>query len=349
MSVISVILSSNLLLLSTSALLTVAIIYLLRPVAIKVGLVDKPGGRKHHNGDIPILGGISIYLVFVLFFILFNRFTEVWLISFFAVSLLVITGLIDDLIDIHPHFKLTAQIISTIIMIMATDEIIHTIAYLPDANSINLNWGGNIITVIAVVGLINAFNMIDGIDGLAGMQSILSILLTMLTFTILTQNIPYQIFMIIFLGAVIGFLLVNLKIIPGQKIFLGDTGSMLLGFCLAWMLIIMSQKSSSNLLPPSMALWLVAVPVIDTLEISFNRALQKKSPFFADRSHLHHICLNLGMSPRKSLLLISLLSIILYIFGLSVFLIGGDIAAILFFIFFLLIYFYIKKQISKTF
>jgi UDP-GlcNAc:undecaprenyl-phosphate GlcNAc-1-phosphate transferase len=193
---------------------------------------------------------------------------------------------------------------------------------------------------LAVVGLINAFNMMDGIDGLAAMQAILSIVFTIASIHIFESKFSGGNFIILLLGALIGFLVANLSLLPKIKIFLGDAGSMLLGFCVAWVLIYNTQNHGGEGFPPSMALWIVAVPVTDTLVLSLRRMLLKRSPFSPDRKHLHHICLRLGLSPLHSLAIICTLSIISYLIGILTYMLFGEIASII--LFFVMIGFYYK-------
>ena len=328
------------LLVPLTGLITLITIFLITPIAKKIGLVDKPGGRKKHLGDIPLIGGISIYLVLGSFAAFTGYFSNDWKWVLGVASILIIIGLIDDLWDIRPLYKLCAQIIAAILMIFSTGEYIHTIAYLPDGVSVNISQVGYLITLLAVVGLINAFNMMDGIDGLAAMQAILSIVFTIASIHIFESKFSGGNFIILLLGALIGFLVANLSLLPKIKIFLGDAGSMLLGFCVAWVLIYNTQNHDGEGFPPSMALWIVAVPVTDTLVLSLRRMLLKRSPFSPDRKHLHHICLRLGLSPLHSLAIICTLSIISYLIGILTYMLFGEIASII--LFFVMIGFYYK-------
>ena len=254
---------------------------------------------------------------------------------------------IDDLWDIRPLYKLGAQIIAGILMMFSTGEYIQTIAYLPSGNTINIAELGYFITLFAVVGLINAFNMMDGIDGLAATQAILSIVLTFTSMFILKATFSNDIFIIFLLGALLGFLIPNLNLLPKTKVFLGDAGSMMLGFLIAWMLISYTQPPNKQGLPPSLALWVVAIPVADTLALCVRRILLKRSPFRPDRKHLHHICLRMGLSPRQSLAVICALSIISYLVGISTYLLFGEIVSIILFFVMIGLYYKIIKNIWR--
>ena len=330
-----------------TGLITLITIFLITPIAKKIGLVDKPGGRKKHLGEIPMIGGVSIYLVLGSFAVFTGYFSNDWKWVLGVASILIIIGLIDDLWDIRPLYKLGAQILATILLMLSTGDYIQTIAYLPGGTPVNVAELGYLLTLLAVVGLINAFNMIDGIDGLAAMQAILSIILTFISLYIFGGNYAGDIFVILLLGALIGFLVANLSLLPKIKVFLGDAGSMLLGFCVAWILISNTQNHGGEGLPPSMALWIVAVPVTDTLALSVRRMLLRRSPFSPDRKHLHHICLRLGLSPRQSLVMICTLSLIIYLIGISVYLLFDEIVSIVLFFAMIFLYFIIIKKIWR--
>ena len=337
---------NNWMLLTTlTSVLTLFAIFCLVPIAKKIGLVDKPGGRKKHLGEIPLIGGISIYLVLGTFAVFTGYFNNDWKWVLGVASILIIIGLIDDIWDIRPAYKLIAQIVVSILLMISTGDFIKIIAYLPSGNTINIGELGYLITPLAVVGLINAFNMFDGIDGLAAIQAVLSIVLIFTSMLILNTTFSKDIFIIFLLGALLGFLISNLNLLPITKVFLGDAGSMMLGFLIAWMLITYTQTPNKQGLPPSLSLWVVAIPVADTLAVSLRRLLLRNSPFRPDRKHLHHICLKLGLTPLHSLGLIFMLSIISYLIGITTYFLFGDIASIVIFFVMLILYYKIIKNI----
>jgi UDP-GlcNAc:undecaprenyl-phosphate GlcNAc-1-phosphate transferase len=339
---------NNWLLLATlTGVLTLFAIFCLIPVAKNIGLVDKPGGRKKHIGDIPLIGGISIFLVLGSFAVFSGYFNNDWKWVLGIASILIVIGLIDDLRDIRPLYKLSAQILAAILLMLSTGDFIQTIAYLPNGTPINIAELGYLITLFAVVGLINAFNMMDGIDGLATMQAILSIVLTFTSMLILKATFSNDIFVILLLGSLLGFLVVNLNLLPTTKVFLGDAGSMALGFFISWILVSYTQTPNGEGLPPSLALWVVTIPVADTLALSVRRILLKRSPFRPDRKHLHHICLRFGLSPRQSLIMICTFSLISYLIGISIYLLFGEIVSIVLFFVMIGLYYIIIKKIWR--
>ena len=189
--------------------------------------------------------------------------------------------------------------------------------------------------------------MMDGIDGLAAMQAILSIVFTFASMIMLKATFSNDIFIIFLLGALFGFLVVNLNLLPKTKVFLGDAGSMMLGFFIAWMLISYTQTPNKLGLPPSLALWVVAIPVADTLAITLKRMLLRRSPLRPDRKHLHHICLRLGLSPQQSLVMICTFSLISYLIGISAYLLFGEIVSIVLFFVMIGLYFIMIKKIWR--
>ena len=136
--------------------------------------------------------------------------------------------------------------------------------------------------------------MSDGIDGLAGMQALISTLAISAIITLMDRELIHEPYLDVFRGAIGGYLLVNLAIVSRRKVFLGDAGSMMIGFICAWIAIYYAQLPPAKGLPPSLALWIFAVPVMDTMTLIVRRLLLGRSPFSADRKHLHHIFLRLG-------------------------------------------------------
>ncbi|MBD8872856.1 MraY family glycosyltransferase, partial [Rhodanobacter sp. DHB23] len=163
-----------------------------------------------------------------------------------------------------------------------------------------LGWLGIPLTVVAVIGLVNAFNMMDGIDGLAGGLTLVCAA-AILHFT----NAPPSgmlTLMALLIAAILPYLATNLGLL-GRKIFMGDAGSMLIGYVLAWTLIYLSQHPGSHLSPVDV-LWCVALPVLDTLAVMFRRLRERKSPFKPDRGHIHHILMGMGLGSRSALVVL---------------------------------------------
>jgi UDP-GlcNAc:undecaprenyl-phosphate GlcNAc-1-phosphate transferase len=160
-----------------------------------------------------------------------------------------------------------------------------------------LGWLGIPVTVFVVVGTINALNMADGLDGLAAGQALISLLL-FLCFALYAGNEPMAARLLTVAAAVAGFMIWNLRF-PWQRsarVFLGDAGSMLLGFVIAWTAVRLTQNPAHPV-SPVLGPWTIALPLIDCVALIFRRMRQGRSPFSADRDHLHHLLLDAGYSP----------------------------------------------------
>lgn len=272
--------------------------------AYALGLLDRPTARKQHTGDIPLIGGLAIFLTFVALEWYFSA-GDIWLSA--ALGLLVGLGMVDDKFDLPALIKLGGQILAGLIVCFGSGVMITSLGTLPGGNELLLGPLTLPFTIIAIVGLINAFNMIDGIDGLAAGLALMALFHLALAMQLIGKPLDAAALsqIIIICGALGGFLIFNLGFIPQRKVFLGDAGSMMLGLFIAYHLIDASQRQPlTDTLPTSLVPWMVAVPVIDTLRLIFTRLMQGRSPLSPDRTHLHHILQDKGLSPRLTLITI---------------------------------------------
>jgi UDP-GlcNAc:undecaprenyl-phosphate GlcNAc-1-phosphate transferase len=205
-------------------------------------------------------------------------------------------------------------------MIAATGVYIHSLGHI-FGHELTLGWLGIPFTVIAVIGLLNAFNMMDGIDGLAGSLSLVTIGAILLYSNSTTIHGATALALLAG-GALLPYLAANLGFI-GRKVFLGDAGSMVLGYLFAWVLINLSQAAPSYLSPIDV-LWCVALPVLDTLAVMYRRIRQGKSPFKPDRGHIHHIILGVGLGPRRTLVCLIALAATLAFLGSVIRMFGNE-------------------------
>jgi undecaprenyl-phosphate alpha-N-acetylglucosaminyl 1-phosphatetransferase/UDP-N-acetylglucosamine 2-epimerase len=289
---------------SVALTVTLVAIFSLRPLAPRVGLVDRPGNRKRHKGRVPLVGGISFFLGLVAglsYLGVLDRFTVSLLVTS---AVIVVTGMLDDRYDLSVGTRLAIQAGAAAVVIAATGVYIDSAGHLFGTQDVRLHAFGIPLTVLAVVGLMNAFNMLDGIDGLAGGLAMVSIL-AVLAFTTGTgwQALGVLLLLQVLLVALVPYLGVNLGWPDGRKIFMGDAGSTLIGFLLAWSLIHLSQRHIGRMAPADV-LWCVAIPVMDTLGVMVRRMRAGGSPFRPDRQHLHHLLLDAGLSPRAALVLV---------------------------------------------
>lgn len=291
----------NMLLISSiiAFLTTCLFIWTLQPVAHHIDLVDKPGGRKKHDGNIPLIGGIAIFFGLIVGLILCNQPVTDYKGLLIAGAMLLIVGTVDDYIDLRASARFLAQITAAFIIIFADGILLTDLGNLLGTGVLELSWFSTIFTLFAIVGVINATNMSDGMDGLAGGLAFVTVLaLSIISFT--QNNVVNPVYLIV-LATLFSFLLFNMryKFNPTAKIFIGNGGSMLLGLMLAWLLI-HSAQGENSVMTPVTALWIFALPLLDTVCIMIRRIAKGKSPFSPDREHFHHILLVAGYSVKQS-------------------------------------------------
>jgi UDP-GlcNAc:undecaprenyl-phosphate/decaprenyl-phosphate GlcNAc-1-phosphate transferase len=289
----------------------------LYPIAVKIGFTDKPCHRKQHKTPTPLIGGLAIYLAFLLIPFLVDISIRPHQIAFIsAISLLVGVGLVDDYRNLGVKVRLFAQIAAALIMTEFGDIKIENVGDLFGFGAIHLGVFAVPFTVFAVVGGINAFNMIDGMDGLAGSLTLIA-MVSLAGVCWLSHHDILFCYCLIFSACIVAFLSLNLRIFgrSNAKVFLGDTGSTMFGFTVCWLAIDASQGVNS-LVAPSTVLWVIALPLFDSVCIMLRRLMKGKSPFNPDREHLHHIFTVAGYSNNATLLIILAISVTLSIVGI---------------------------------
>ena len=305
----------HIVLFATTFLLTLAAIFILIPVANKIGLVDNPHGRKQHVGSIPLIGGISVLSGVALTWAWFGLPMDTHWYYLLCGGAIVILGVFDDFLDLSVKLRLCAQVIIALVMMYGLQLYVGNLGNLIGTGDLKLGYIGIPFTVVAVIAAINAFNMIDGIDGLAGMLSGVSFVSLTLMMGVGGQ-LEHAVLPMVLVFAIIPYLLFNLDLVgKGKgKIFMGDAGSMLIGLSVIWLLIVGSQSDSASFRPVT-ALWVIAIPLMDMVAIMIRRVRKGQSPFMADREHLHHIFLRLGLNSRQSLVVITSLASMLATIG----------------------------------
>lgn len=273
---------------------------LVKKFAIAIGAVDQPNDRKVHVLVMPRLGGLAIFLSVVIG-VIFNKPVSPFLLPIALGALIIIvTGILDDLFELSPKIKLIGQILAASVVILGGIKV--EFINLPFDARLELGLFAVPLTLLWIIGVTNAINLIDGLDGLsAGVSSI--VLATMATMAYVNGNFFVLAISMIMLGATLGFLIYNFH--PAQ-IFMGDTGSLFLGFMLS-VLSLLGFKNITlfSLLVPAIIL---AVPISDTLFAIVRRALKKKPLSAPDKSHLHHCLLRSGFSHRQTVLIIYAMS-----------------------------------------
>ena len=288
-------------------------IRLLRPLALKIDLVDHPSDRKRHQGSIPLIGGIAMFIGIVSSIFISSVDPTTALYMVFVPMLIVIIGALDDHQDISVKSRFFFQIISILIMIFFADVDLKSLGNLVGNGDVLLGSWSTVFTVFAVIGVINAINMMDGIDGLAGGQSLVTF--SSIAYLAYSAGDTNSITIVLLFCAVLIIFLRNNICTHCEKIFMGDGGSMFLGLMIAWLLVDLSQ-GDDRIYSPVTVLWLFAVPILDTIATILRRFIKGKSPFEPDRNHVHHILMKFGYTSKQTLLIIIVISIIFAIIGI---------------------------------
>lgn len=297
-------------------LIALIVAYVLTPgvkkLAIKVGAVDKPNERKVHTHAIPRLGGLAIYVGFMAAVLFCVPVRHELLGLLLGCTAIVALGIWDDICNIPAKVKLVGQIVAACIPIAFGIQIewltnpFGTLIVLPELVAIP-------VTIFWIIGFTNTVNLIDGLDGLAaGVSFIASVSMFLLAYT-MNQYLPAMI-IVAMAGAALGFLQYNFN---PAKIFMGDTGSMLLGYTMAVAAVLGLVKTAATiaLVVPLIALGL---PILDTLFAIIRRKMSGVPIFQPDKGHLHHRLLALGMSQKQAVLIMYFVSIVLGIVALFV-------------------------------
>lgn len=282
-----------------SAMLTGALLWMLQPVAHRFGLVDHPRGRKDHAFPTPITGGVSIAIAVLATLFLVGDASPALAAFAASASLLIVVGLVDDAVDLRWWWRILSQIAAALIMVYWGGVKVEYIGQLFTDTPLVLGAWSVPFTVFATVGIINAVNMADGSDGLAG--SLCLVALLMLGMAALYAGNDALFSLLLPVGAAIAaFLGFNMRL-PWQRrarVFLSNAGSTFLGFTIAWMAFRLTQNGNHPV-SPVLAPWLLAPPVIDCLVLIVRRIKLGRSPFHADRDHMHHLLLDAGFKPTQ--------------------------------------------------
>lgn len=279
-------------------------------LAIHIGAVDKPNARKVHTKIMPRMGGLAIYVSFFVVLFLSQSMTQQLLGLFLGGTVLVIVGIIDDMKDIPAKVKLCGQIVAACIVV-AFEVRVDFMTNFFHGDTFFLSVFSIPVTIIWIVSIINAVNLIDGLDGLAAGISIIAAI-TMAIVGYASGQAAMASMAMILIGATLGFLRYNFH---PAKIFMGDTGSMFLGYNLA-VFAVLGVAKSFTLLSLVTPILVLAIPILDTLFAIIRRKMNHKPIFKPDKHHLHHCLLNYGFSHRDTVLIIYAVSAILALCGL---------------------------------
>jgi UDP-GlcNAc:undecaprenyl-phosphate GlcNAc-1-phosphate transferase len=288
---------------------TAALILFFRRHAVLLGLVDLPGGRKLHHGEVPLVGGLGMFGGLAIAALVAGGLLTPHAALLAGMGLLVLVGFVDDRNGLSARTRFLLQATAALMMIYWGGIRLDNLGNLFGYGDVYLGRWAVPMTVFAVLGVINAMNMIDGADGLAGGLA----LITLLVFSgvLAAAGVLGDTLLLPLAGAVAGFLVFNLRA-PWRaraSVFMGDAGSMLLGFALAWYAV--DLASVRHAMTPITAVWILAIPLMDTVSLMIRRMLKGVSPFTPDCEHLHHILQRAGYSHGQTVVIVHAIALLL--------------------------------------
>ncbi len=314
----------------------VAVPYI-KKVAIKIGAVDEPNKRKVHKKTTPRLGGLAIYLSFLLSYLVFSEPNTIMNAILIATFLIILVGIVDDIKPLAVNIKFLVQIIAALVLVLYGELLIEFIEIF--GNYIEFGWWAYPITIFFILLCINCLNFIDGLDGLAaGVSSIYFITIMIISIIMANYNISFLITTIM-LGATLGFLVYNFN---PASIFMGDTGSTFLGLIIASITLLgFKTVTLTSLFIP---ITLLLIPILDTFLAVGRRKIKGQKITAPDKYHIHHQLLNKNISHRNVVLIIYLIN---GLFSLSIILFMLE-YIIYSYILYLILLFVISLFIVKT-
>lgn len=278
---------------------------IVKKIAIHIGALDIPDERKIHKKPMPRLGGLGIYAGFLLGYILFGEHTYMMNSILIGSFILIITGMIDDIKSLPARYKIIGQLLACIIVVFYGDILLRDLSFF--GFYIDFGMFAYPITILFILGCINCMNLIDGLDGLAGgISTIFFLTIGIISFCRGANSLSFELSFIltfIMLGSTGGFLIHNFY---PAKIFMGDSGSMFLGFMISIITLLGFKATlmSSIIIP----LFILVVPIMDTLFAIIRRKLNGESISTPDKSHIHHQLLRRNFSQRTTVLIIYLIT-----------------------------------------
>lgn len=295
---------------------------LLRVPALRLGLVDHPNHRKRHEGAVPLIGGLALLIGYGAGVIsAHGDWTPHWPLLVGTVVLAWV-GLVDDLRQVSVRTRLAVQLAVALAAVGGGLQI-DSLGNLLGTGTIQLGWLAIPFTVLCIVLMINAINMLDGADGLAGSVTLLAASgLVALALIAGMREIAFV--AVILVGALLGFLFFNLRSpwLPRARVFMGDSGSMVLGFLLAWLAIALTQNEGPARIAPISVAWILLLPASDILAVFARRLRWRRSPMAGDRSHFHHVLLRSGFSVPRVVSIIAVNQLLLVVAAIVLHLTG---------------------------
>ena len=280
-------------------LVCTTLLLVLRPVAVAVGLLDRPGGHKRHRGDIPVIGGIAIFFGAAVAALSTDGLGQHGVMLLVTSAMLVGLGVVDDRFDLPASVRLMGHLTAAVVLVSGSGFKVTDLGDLFGFGAVSLGLFAWPFTVVACIALVNAFNMLDGMDGLAGGVAVVAFGGMVALASSHGGSAAALLVAICMVGALSAFLLFNVPTSRnrGVRTFMGDAGSTLLGFVFAALSLGLVQSNHANINPVCI-LWLVPIPIFELFTSTTRRLLQGKSPLAADNSHFHHRLMAAGFSVR---------------------------------------------------
>ena len=290
-------------------------------MAHRTGVVDLPSGHKTHRQPVPYVGGFGVMVALFGFFAIAGMgwvTVEPVVLSALMIcsTTIFLTGLADDRWHLSSRLRLVIETVAAAIMIWGGGVVLSDLGELLPGVPMALGLLAIPVTLFGMLSVTNALNMIDGIDGLSGSLSFVSLALLAVTAVVAGAESDFLLLLCL-AGGVLGFLVFNMRWFGRRNaaVYLGDNGSMLIGFLLGWLFIDMSQGENATI-TPVIALYLFSVPLFDSAMAITRRLWLRKSPFKPDRSHLHHMMIDAGASVQTAVSVMVLLHLIIGVAGL---------------------------------
>ncbi len=278
---------------------TVVFMVSLRPLARSIGFVDRPGGRKTHVGDVPVVGGVAMFAGLIAGFSILNDAVGIHLSLLIASALLVIMGVLDDKHQLPPSIRLLTQIVVVLLMVFGAKLMLADMGNPFGTGVFTLGRATLIFTMLVAVTMINAYNFVDGADGLSGTLALIAFLALAV---VGGMDHASSVVALVASAVVVGFLLFNFPVPWNRPVrsFMGDAGSTLLGFTVVWVTLGISQ-GPAQVISPVICLWFASVPIYDFMTCFVRRVIAGKSPFTPGQDHFHHVLKRGGMGYRMVL------------------------------------------------
>lgn len=281
--------------------------------AERIGAIDKPDGSRHiHTTPVPRMGGLAIFLGFVIAVLVFGEMNSQIMGMLIGAVIIAAMGAVDDIVDLSPWVKLGMQVLAALVAIRSgiIINVLSNLNFFSETAFVQLGVFGHPLTLLWIVACTNAVNLIDGLDGLAaGVSAISSV--SMLVVALFVSEPTVALLLVALAGACLGFLPYNSN---PAKIFMGDVGSQFLGYVLATVSVMGMFKFHAiiTFLIPVLAL---SVPLADTTFAFFRRIAHGQSPFHADKGHLHHRLMAMGLDQKQTVAVLYSVSASLGLFG----------------------------------